>query len=250
MSRQLIAGNWKMNTNKEQANALIEGIGHGAWPEKVRMVLIPPSTHLSWACHWTGSDPRIHIGAQNCYIYESGAFTGEISAPMIKDTGAEYVIVGHSERRELFMESDQLINQKVLHALGHGLNVIFCLGEKLDHRESGQARQIVLDQLRAGLKDVARESTANLIIAYEPVWAIGTGRTATPAQAQEIHRLIRDELVELWDGPIAENTPILYGGSVKPDNAKELFAQPDIDGGLVGGASLNIDDFLAIANSF
>lgn len=250
MGRKIVAGNWKMNTTRQEAKSLVLGLRQGDWPNDVTMVLAPPLTHLCWLRDWLEDDRRVRLAAQNCYYRDSGAYTGEVSAPMLRDAGVDMVILGHSERRELFGETDEMINQKIVHALDHGLQVIFCLGEKLEARDRGEASDVVRIQLEAALQGLEREQLDRVIIAYEPVWAIGTGRTASPEQAQEIHLLIRDLVRSHWGDTSANNMSILYGGSVNPSNARALFECDDIDGGLVGGASLKVNDFLAIANSF
>lgn len=250
MGKKIAAGNWKMNMTKDQARSLVMGLRQGDWPTDVNMVLAPPLTHLCWLKDWLENDPRIRIAAQNCYAQDFGAFTGEVSAPMLKEAGADLVILGHSERRELFGETDDLINRKIVHALEHGLEVIFCLGEKLEERDKGIAMDVVRAQLESGLHGLDNQQIANMVIAYEPVWAIGTGRTASPEQAQEIHQFIRELVHSQWGASSAANLSILYGGSVNPANARSLFDEKDIDGGLVGGASLKVNDFLSIANSF
>ncbi|MBI5728069.1 MAG: triose-phosphate isomerase, partial [Ignavibacteriales bacterium] len=188
----------------------------------------------------------IKLGAQNMHFEESGAFTGEIAAPMLKSVGCEYVILGHSERRTIFGETDQLINKKIKKALSAGINPIFCIGETLQERESNVTFDVIRRQVVEGLKEITAEQMTKVILAYEPVWAIGTGKTASPAQAQEVHAFIRGLLTELYGNTVAENVVIQYGGSVKPDNANELLGQPDIDGALVGGACLKAESFIGI----
>ena len=250
MRPKIAAGNWKMNTGMVEARQLIQGFDQADWPRDVQMWLAVPFTHIANVVSWRKEDSRIEIGAQNCYFIDSGAYTGEISGPMLLDAGAAFVVLGHSERREHFGETDEMINAKVHHAFASGLNVILCVGEKLDQREAGDHVKVVLEQLQKGLKGIAAEEmVGEVVIAYEPVWAIGTGKTASPEQAQEMHHEIRQNLKEILGEVQAEDIAILYGGSVKPNNARSIFEQPDIDGGLVGGASLDVDSFLTIANS-
>ena len=250
MSRKyFIAGNWKMNTTRESgvelAKGLVETIGS---IEEVELAFFPPSVYLSdIAGAVEGSN--IQVGAQNMYFEDKGAFTGEISAEMVKDTGANYVLLGHSERRHVFGETDEMINKKVLKALESGLKVILAIGELLEEREAGKTMEVNERQVRLGLAGVTPEQMEDITIAYEPVWAIGTGVTATPDQAQEVHAEVRKLIAEIYTPEIAENIRIQYGGSMKPANAAELLGQPDVDGGLIGGAALKIEDFTAIVNA-
>jgi len=248
MSRPFIAGNWKMNTDSRSSASLAAGISAGcsdAAGKAVDVVLCPPFVYLGTVAKAL-SGTRILLGGQDLYTEQEGAFTGEISAAMLKDTGCVYVLCGHSERRHVIGESDQLINRKVAAAINGGLVPIFCVGEKIEQREGGKTNDVVTAQLKEGLADLSEEKVAEIIIAYEPVWAIGTGLTATPAQAQEVHWLIRELLVRKVGKQSAQQIRILYGGSAKPDNAADLMAEADIDGLLVGGASLKADDFLRI----
>ncbi len=248
MRNKVIAGNWKMNNDLNGTIALISGIKSELANNQItaKLIVCPPFTSLETAKELLkGSE--IGLGAQNMYYEESGAFTGEISAGMLKSVGCEYVILGHSERRTIFGENDELINKKIKKALDSGLKPIFCIGETLEERESGITFDVVKRQVVNGLAGISEAEMETIIIAYEPVWAIGTGKVATPAQAQEVHAFIRSELVKLYDTGVAEKTIIQYGGSVKPDNAKELLGQPDIDGALVGGACLKADSFVGIA---
>lgn len=247
MRTPMIAGNWKMYKTREEGRALAEGLRAGlSGLEGVDVVVAPPFTALETvATALSGS--RINLAAQNCYPEPTGAFTGEISPLLLKDSGCRYVIIGHSERRQLFGESDEFINRK-LHALTQaGLGVIFCIGETLDERESEQMYDVLRRQIRCGLKGLPADSMADVVIAYEPVWAIGTGKTASDEQAQEAHAFIRALLREQFSQKVADSTRILYGGSVKPGNIDSLMSQPDVDGALVGGASLKADDFIRIA---
>ena len=211
------------------------------------VIIAPPYTHLSRVNDMIDG---VKLAAQNCASEESGAYTGEISPDMLVSVGVEYVIIGHSERRSYYNEDDALLNKKTKLALSKGLKPIFCCGEVLEEREKGLLYDVIREQLTVGLADLSMEDISKVVIAYEPVWAIGTGVVATPDQAQEMHKFIRDLLVELFDEQVAENMTILYGGSCKPSNASELFANPDVDGGLIGGAALKAEDFLAIVNAY
>ena len=246
MRTKIVAGNWKMNKTASEAAALIEEIKKEvADVAKVDVVVCPPFTDLKdAAAACKGSN--VKLGAQNIHWEASGAFTGEISAAMLKDLGVEYVIIGHSERRQYFGETDETVNKRTKAALAAGLTPLVCVGETLEERDAGKMESVVVRQTKAGLADLGEDDIAKIVIAYEPVWAIGTGRTATPAQAQEVHALIRRTLAELAPGDVANSVRIQYGGSMKPENAKELMSQPDIDGGLIGGAALKADSFAAI----
>lgn len=248
MRTKVIAGNWKMNNDLNGTINLISGIKSEIAGKNfsAKLIVCPPFTSLETANELLKGS-GIGLGAQNMYFEESGAFTGEISASMLKSVGCEFVILGHSERRTIFGESDEVINKKVKKALAAGLKPIFCIGETLEERESGVTFDVVKRQVVNGLAGVTEAEMDTVIIAYEPVWAIGTGKVATPEQAQEVHAFIRAELVKLFGTAVAEKTIIQYGGSVKPDNAKELLGQPDIDGALVGGACLKADSFVGIA---
>lgn len=248
--RQIVAGNWKMNKDYSQGRDLVKEIVEGFQATEVTLILCPPFIHLYNATSKTNDIAMLHIGAQNCHQEEGGAYTGETSASMIKSTGASFVILGHSERRAYFNESDELIGQKVKAALAHGLQPIFCCGEPLEVREENKHEALVEKQVKNALFSLSADDFSKVIIAYEPVWAIGTGKTASPEQAQEMHRHIRQLVEKKYGKEISESTSILYGGSVKPGNAKEIFAKADVDGGLIGGASLKAADFLAISNSF
>ncbi|MEJ2048768.1 MAG: triose-phosphate isomerase [Calditrichota bacterium] len=248
MPKKIIAGNWKMYKTNTEAVRLVKQLDQKLKKSPARksgVVVFPPFTALSVVSdELKGS--RIETGAQNLFWEEEGAFTGEISAKMIKSTGAKWVIIGHSERRQYFKEEEKVINRKIKIALMNKLKVIFCVGETLEMREQNLTKDIVINQVEWGLKGLKPEFLKNVVIAYEPVWAIGTGKTATPKQAQEIHALVRDILVPLFDEKASRNMTILYGGSVKPENAIGLFAQKDIDGALVGGACLKADSFYKI----
>jgi len=249
MRKKVIAGNWKMNMNLHQSQKLVSEIINGLGKDsKAEVIVCPPFTSLS-EVNSLLKGTQVKLGAQNMYYEESGAFTAEISADMLKSVGCEYVILGHSERRVIFNESDELINKKIKVALSKELKPIFCVGELLEQRESGKTMEVVSSQVEKGLEGIASEQMKNIIIAYEPVWAIGTGKTATPEQAQEVHLFIRELVAKKISSSVAENIIIQYGGSVKPDNAGELLSQKDIDGALVGGACLKADSFLSIIAS-
>lgn len=245
----LIAGNWKLNKTRAEAKALARAIRDDA-PTGVDLMVAPVATSLVEVCaELAGS--RILVAAQNTHFENSGAFTGEISPELILDCGANLCLVGHSERRNLFGEDSELIGKKAAALQAVELTPVICVGEKLEEREAGKTGEVVIEQLDAALRDLSNAVPANepFIIAYEPVWAIGTGKTASPSDAQPVHAAIRARIAERFDAETAEGTRILYGGSVKPGNAAELLAQPDIDGALVGGASLKADSFLAIAQA-
>ena len=247
MHQTIVAGNWKMNGSKETVNTLMLGILEGMLDVESQVIVCVPYPYLGQA-ESLATHSQLQIGAQNLNTNASGAFTGEVSADMIKDFGAKHVIVGHSERRSLYGESDEIVAEKVQVALDNGLTPLFCIGELLEEREAGNTETVVAQQVNAVIERVGIEAFKNIIIAYEPVWAIGTGVTATPQQAQETHAYIR-ELLAQNDAEIAQSTPILYGGSMNPNNAAELIACEDIDGGLIGGASLKADDFLQICKA-
>ena len=247
MRRIVIAGNWKMNNNLEESQNLISKLVEGLSKDKMNceVIICPPYTSLSLSANLIKGSV-VKLGAQNMYFEESGAFTGEISASMLKSTGCEYVILGHSERRSIFGEKDELINKKIKKALNSDLKPIFCVGETLAERESEVTNEIIKEQVYEGLNGLSENDLGKIIIAYEPVWAIGTGKTATPNQAQEVHQFIRKLISDKFSFAAADKIVIQYGGSVKPDNAKELLSQKDIDGALVGGACLKADSFLGI----
>lgn len=250
MRKKVVAGNWKMNNDLSQSVNLISEIKNAITGKELNaeIIICPPFTSLETASALV-KDTNVKLGAQNMYFEESGAFTGEISASMLKSVGCEYVILGHSERRAIFGESDEVINKKIKKALSSGLKPIFCIGETLEERESGVTNKVIEKQVRNGLTGISTEELKHIIVAYEPVWAIGTGKTATPEQAQEVHKFIRNLIKELYSANSAENLTIQYGGSVKADNAKSLLSQPDIDGALVGGACLKADSFFEIIKS-
>lgn len=247
MRRKVIAGNWKMFNDISQTKDLVSKLIDSLKNKSVNcdVIICPPFTSLSEA-HLLIKNTSIKLGAQNMHFEDSGAFTGEVSASMIKSAGCEFVILGHSERRTIFGETDELINKKLKKAFASGLKPIFCIGETLAERESGITNKVVERQVTLGLKDITAENLNSLIIAYEPVWAIGTGKTATPQQAEEVHEFIRSLISKLYSKDAAEKMVIQYGGSVKPDNAKELLSQKNIDGALVGGACLKADSFTGI----
>lgn len=247
MRNKIVAGNWKMYKDKTETIELISGLKEklSKFNSNTEVIVSPPFTSLETAKELL-KDSGVKLGAQNMHFENDGAFTGEISAKMLKSFGVEYVIIGHSERRSIFNEDDKMINKKILKALISGLKPIFCIGETLAERESNMTFQVVAKQVNEGLTNVTTEQLQTLTLAYEPVWAIGTGKTASPAQAEEVHYHLR-ELIEKKFGRSASNSiRILYGGSVKPENAKELFAQPNIDGGLIGGACLKAESFFNI----
>ncbi len=249
MRQNIVAGNWKMNTNLEEGLELAGAVNELAASKKgdTLVIIAPPFIHLEAVSRvLTG----VKLSAQNCASEDSGAYTGEVSAIMVKSTGAEYVIIGHSERRTYFHEENKVLARKLDLALAAGLIPIFCIGEVLPEREAGHHFDVVKTQLHEGIFHLPGESFRKVILAYEPVWAIGTGKTATPDQAQEMHKFIREQIAAKYSESTADDTSILYGGSCKPSNAKELFVNPDVDGGLIGGASLKADDFLAIVNAF
>jgi triosephosphate isomerase len=247
MRRPLIAGNWKMNTDRATAVGLASDIARRAGETSgVDLLICPPSIYLL-PVREALRDSQVGLGAQNMHQELQGAFTGEISATMLCDVGANYVILGHSERRHVFGETDAQINLKTVAALAAGLTPIVCVGEQLDQREAGRTAEVIRNQFTGSLADISTDSMTQIVIAYEPVWAIGTGKVATPQQAEEVHADLRKLLVERYNSEIAETVRLLYGGSVKPNNATELLAQPNVDGALIGGASLKVDDFLGIA---
>ncbi len=250
MRKKIVAGNWKMNTTPVEGVELAKNIvaGKSEVCECVNFIVCPPFTHLSEVIkvmRGTG----VAVGAQNCAAEAKGAYTGEVSAAMIASLGCEYVILGHSERRQYYGETSETLNKKMEQAYANNLTPIYCVGENLAEREAGKHFDVVKAQIEEVVYNLSAEQFAKLVIAYEPVWAIGTGKTATAEQAQEIHAYIRKVLAEKF-GAAAENTVILYGGSCKPSNAKEIFAKEDVDGGLIGGAALKAEDFLAIGKGF
>lgn len=250
MRKKVIAGNWKMNMDLTESQNLISRITSGLIGKKLNcdVIICPPFTSLSEAYLLIKNTP-VRLGAQNIYFEESGAFTGEISAKMLISVGCEFVIIGHSERRTIFRETDGFINEKLKAALAAGLKPIFCIGETLEEREAGKEKEILKKQLSEGFDEISVDQMKNIIIAYEPVWAIGTGKTATPAQAEEMHDYIRTYIKHDFTDEVAANLIIQYGGSVKPENARDLLSQKNIDGALVGGACLNAESFIKIIES-
>ena len=252
MRKKIVAGNWKMNMDLAEGlkfTASIDKYFKDKPSTRAQVILCTPFIHLAGASEIL-KHGKVALGAQNCASEASGAFTGEVSAWMIRSTGADYVIIGHSERRSFYHEDDKLINKKTLLAINSGLKVIFCIGESLSERQSEKHFLIVKRQLEEGLFTLTEEQINMIVLAYEPVWAIGTGLTATPDQAQEMHKYIRDLVKEKYGSDCAKKLPILYGGSCKPSNAAEIFSKADVDGGLIGGAALKKEDFTAIVEAF
>ena len=251
MRKFIVAGNWKMNTTVPEGVALAKAVVEKSkdLPDNVELVVAPPFTHLACVADaLKGSG--VQLSAQNCADHQKGAYTGEVAVDMLCSVGCRYTILGHSERRQYYGETDEKLVEKTRLALEAGLKVILCVGENLEEREAGKHFEVVTAQTKNVLYNFTAEDLKNVVIAYEPVWAIGTGKTATAAQAQEIHACIRSVVAEKFGHDAADDMTILYGGSCKPSNAKELFAEKDIDGGLIGGAALKAEDFIAIAASF
>ena len=248
MRKKIVAGNWKMNNNKAETDQLIAALKAKGSFTGVEVKVAPTSIHLAQAVE-TLSDSAIEVIGQNMHQASNGAYTGEISAAMLQSVGVNSVILGHSERRAYFKETDEALEEKVATAVEQDMEVVFCFGEELEDRQSEQHFQVVEDQLHKALFSLPHTAWEKIVLAYEPVWAIGTGETASPEQAQEMHAFIRELVAQNFDENIAENVVILYGGSVKPANAQEIFSKPDVDGGLIGGAALNADDFFAIVQS-
>ena len=252
MRKNIVAGNWKMNNTFDEADALVSDIMTALETKELgqtMMIICPPFPYLEMCTDYS-NDSYFAVGAQNVSDQEKGAFTGEVSAAMLQSMEVEYCIVGHSERRAYYGETDAIVARKVDQLLQHDIRPIVCCGEVLEEREADKQFDVVRRQITDGLFHLSAEQFAHVVIAYEPVWAIGTGKTATPAQAQEMHAFIRGLIADKYGKKVADDTSILYGGSCKPSNAKELFANPDVDGGLIGGASLKADDFMAIATAF
>ena len=249
MRTQIVAGNWKMNKDAAGTRALLSELIADLPQTAVAVIVAPPFVNLPVAVTHLSGIP-VEVAAQNMHFADSGAYTGEVSADMLLSIGVETVILGHSERRAYFGEDDALLEKKVNQAIGKGMKVIFCFGEELEERKAGAHFDIVAGQLKNALFRLPASAWQRLILAYEPVWAIGTGETATPEQAQEMHAFIRRQVAEAYSEKVAEEVSILYGGSVKPANAAEIFSKPDVDGGLIGGASLVASDFLAIVRAF
>lgn len=250
MRKNIVAGNWKMNTTVAEGVELAKEVSAAVVAEKPNcdVIICTPFTHLASVAKEI--DKSLGLGAENCADHKSGAYTGEVSAAMVASTGAQYVILGHSERRQYYGETSPILREKVALALENNLKVIFCIGEVLEQREDGTYMDVVARQIEEGLFQLTAEDFAKVIVAYEPVWAIGTGKTATADQAQEMHAHIRAVIAGKYGAEVAENTSILYGGSCKPSNAAELFAKKDVDGGLIGGASLKCADFMGIVKAF
>lgn len=249
MRKNIVAGNWKMNKNLQEGVALAKEVeaAVAAAKKDVTVIVGTPFIHLTEVSKVISN---VKLAAQNCADKVSGAYTGEVSAEMVASTGAKYVILGHSERRSYYGETDAILSEKVKLALANNLEVIFCIGEVLEEREAGKHFDVVKSQLVNGIFNLTAEEFGKIVIAYEPVWAIGTGKTATAAQAQEIHKFIRETVAAKYGQTVADNTSILYGGSCNPTNAAELFANPDVDGGLIGGAALKVEQFIAIVTAF
>ena len=251
MRKNIVAGNWKMNKNLQEGLELAKGLSEalaGKTPN-CDVIIGTPFIHLASVVDAIDTN-KIGVAAENCADKASGAYTGEVSAEMVASTGAKYVILGHSERRAYYHETPEILKEKVLLALANGLTPIFCIGEVLEEREAGKHFDVVKSQIESSLFNLAAQDFGKIILAYEPVWAIGTGKTATAEQAQEMHAFIRKTLADKYGKEVADNCSILYGGSCKPSNAKELFANPDVDGGLIGGAALEVDSFMGIINAF
>ncbi|GAL91015.1 triose-phosphate isomerase [Jejuia pallidilutea] len=250
MRKHIVAGNWKMNNDLAQTETLISELKHQIKTSNAEVMIAPTATNL-WQAYQTLKDNTvIEVIAQNMHFAENGAYTGEISASMLKSIGVNTVILGHSERREYFNETDDILAKKVDAALANNMRVIFCFGELLEDRKAGNEETVVGNQIKNALFHLKAWDFKNIVLAYEPVWAIGTGETASPEQAQDMHAFIRKTIADQYGYEIANDVSILYGGSVKPGNAKEIFSKPDVDGGLIGGASLNAEDFFAIVNAF
>ncbi|MBO4525386.1 MAG: triose-phosphate isomerase [Bacteroidales bacterium] len=251
MRKKIVAGNWKMNTTVPEGIELAKQVVARAaeTPANVGLIVAAPFTHLA-AVADAIKGSKVELAAQNCADHTSGAYTGEVSVAMLKSVGCNWTILGHSERRQYYGETDEKLVVKTQLALAEGLGVILCVGENLDEREAGRHFEVVTSQIKNVLFNFTAEDMKKIVVAYEPVWAIGTGKTATAEQAEEIHACIRKVLADKFGAQVAEDTTILYGGSCKPSNAKELFAQKDIDGGLIGGAALKADDFIGIALSY
>ena len=251
MRKKIVAGNWKMNLNLQEGVALAKELNDMLKEEKPNcgVIICTPFIHLASIAQILDKNV-IGLGAENCADKEKGAYTGEVSAEMVKSTGAQYVIIGHSERRGYYNETPQILKEKVQLALKNGLKVIFCIGESLEEREANRQNEVVKTELEGSVFNLTEEDFKNVIIAYEPIWAIGTGKTATAEQAEEIHAFIRSIIAEKYGNAVADETSILYGGSCKASNAPELFTKPNIDGGLIGGASLKAADFKGIIDAW
>src|SRR5690606_30351863 len=249
MREKIVAGNWKMNNDLAETQTLISDLRKVLTNTDVKVKIAPTFVNL-YPAYETLKETSIEVIAQNMHQAKSGAYTGEVSADMLKSIGIQTVILGHSERRAYFGEDDAILAQKVTAAVDAGLNVIFCFGEELEDRKNNTHFDLVASQLKNGLFHLPASAWKQIVLAYEPVWAIGTGETASPEQAQEMHEFIRKTVAQQYDDSLADGVSILYGGSVKPANAAEIFSKPDVDGGLIGGASLKAEDFVAIVNAF
>ncbi len=249
MRKKIVAGNWKMNKSLQEGIALVNDLKEAVKNPNCDVVICTPFIHLATVAEMLKGTP-MQLGAENCADKASGAYTGEVSAEMVKSTGAEYVILGHSERRQYYNETGEILKEKVLLALENGLKVLYCIGESLEEREADKQNEVVKKELEESVFNLSEEQFKNIVIAYEPIWAIGTGKTATAEQAEEIHAYIRSCVKERYGAQVAEDTTILYGGSCKASNAPELFSKPDIDGGLIGGASLKAADFKGIIDAW
>lgn len=249
MREKIVAGNWKMNNDLAETQTLISDLKKNLTASEVKVMVAPTFTNL-YPAYEALKDSAVEVVAQNMHQAKSGAYTGEVSAAMLKSIGITRVILGHSERRAYFGENDALLAEKVTAAVDAGLDIIFCFGEELEDRKSAKHFDLVASQLKNGLFHLPKQAWKHVVLAYEPVWAIGTGETASPEQAQEMHEFIRKTVGDHYDASLADGVAILYGGSVKPSNASEIFSKPDVDGGLIGGASLKAEDFVAIVNAF
>ena len=249
MRKKIVAGNWKMNNDLAQTQTLITELKAQTNSGEVEVMIAPSFTNL-WQAINSLKDSAIEVIAQNMHSADSGAYTGEVSAAMLKSLGIKTVILGHSERRAYFNETDESLAKKVDTALANEMRTIFCFGEELDDRKSGNEGKVVENQIKNALFHLEADAFKNIVLAYEPVWAIGTGETASPEQAQDMHAFIRKTLADKYGSDVANTVSILYGGSCKPSNAEEIFSKPDVDGGLIGGAALNAEDFFAIVNAF
>lgn len=247
MRKPLIAGNWKMNCGPDETRALLQALKKQLTeePEDIEILVCPPSVSIIPAINSVEGTP-VQVGAQNVFYKDNGAYTGEISTNMLSDVSCEYVIVGHSERREYFAETDEIVNQKTAKIIEAGMKAIVCVGESLEQRQDNEHEKVVTNQVEKALENIENKMAEDVVVAYEPIWAIGTGETATPNQADTMHKVIRDKLKKMYGEKLSESTRILYGGSMKPHNANELLSQPNVDGGLIGGASLKADSFTEI----
>lgn len=251
MRKNIVAGNWKMNKNLQEGISFAKDLEKALTGKKLNCDVVIGTPFIHLACVADAIDTtKIGVAAQNCADKASGAYTGEVSAAMVASTGAKYVILGHSERRTYYGETDAILKEKTLLALANGLTPIFCIGEVLEEREAGKQNAVVKSQIENALFNLSAEDFGKIVLAYEPVWAIGTGKTATSGQAQEMHAFIRQTIAEKYGKDVADNTSILYGGSANASNAKELFSNPDVDGGLIGGASLEVEKFMPIIEAF